>query len=180
MAKTKAKGKAKDHPQDFDTRVAHQVLLDGLENLCVAMNGAPLDRKVEVGSILWELGDHINEILNDVKKAIRIEAVARLGGKVGTCVVEGDDRGEASVKVPKATLYVPKGKNVDDLKQALGNDFPFFFEEVVTYKPRKEYEERVGSVGDALRKKILLEAVQRDEPTPRVSFKRHKPSKQEE
>jgi len=177
---TKAKGKGQDQTQAFDTRVAHQVLLDGLENLNAAMNAAPLDRKVEVGSILWELGDRVREVLNEIKKAVRIEAVARLGGQVGTCIVEGDDRGEASVNIPEATLHIPKGRNVDELKQALGRDFPFFFEEVVTHRPRKEYEERVAAVDDALRKKILLEAVQRDEPTPRVSFRRNKPSKREE
>ena len=176
----KAKAKAQGQPQAFDTRVAHQVLLDGLDNLHTAMSAAALDRKIEVGSILWELGDRVREALNEVKKAVRIEAVARLEGQVGTCLIEGDDRGEASVNIPEATLHVPKGRNVDDLKQALGSDFTLFFEEVVTHKPRKEYEERVAAVQDPLRKKILLDAVQRDEPTPRVSFRRHKPSKRDE
>ena len=177
---SRAKAKTEGQTQTFDTRVAHQVLLDGLNNLRAAMEGAPLGRKIEVGSILWELGDRVKDVLNEIKKFVRIDAVAQLEGQVGTCTLEGDDWGEATVNIPEATLRVMKGADIDDLEDVLGNDFSLFFEEVLTIKPRKEFEDRVTSLENALHKQILLNAVQRDEPTPRVSFKRHKSSKRDE
>jgi hypothetical protein len=66
------------------------------------------------------------------------------------------------------------------VKRVLGSEFGLFFEEVLTYKPRKEFEERVTALQNPLHKQILHNSVQRVEPTPRVSFRRHKQSKREE
>jgi len=172
-----SKAKASDKTQSFDTRVAHQVLLDGLDNIRTMMESASIERKIEVGSVLWELGDRLKETLDAIKKDVRQAAVQELGGQVGNVTLEGDDMGEATVTIPNASLRVPKGTNVENIKQALGSRFPFFFEEVITHKPQKEFEERVAAVTDALEQKILLSAVERTELTPRVSFRRHKPPK---
>lgn len=169
---TKAEGKLR-----FDTRTAHTVLMDGLDAIEASLEVATLERQVEIGSVLWELGDRVLGVLSKIKEALREEALRRSDGQVGMVLVEGDDFGEASVTIPEATLRVPKGINTDDLKRVLGSDFGLFFEEVVTVRPRKEFEERATAVKNALHQHVLHSSVQRVEGTPRVSFRRHKPPK---
>jgi hypothetical protein len=175
--KSMSKAEASDKTQSFDTRVAHQVLLDGLTTVLEALEGATVERKIEVGSILWEFGDRIKEALDPLKTAVRTEAVKEMKGQVGSTTLDGDDMGEATVTIPAAQLRLPKGRDIEDLKRALGAKFSFFFEETITYKPHKEYEERVQQVDDALTQKVLFDAIERNELTPRVSFRRDKPSK---
>jgi len=172
-----SKAKASDKTQSFDTRIAYQVLLDGLNTINESLEAASLERKIEIGSVLWELGDRVKEVLDAIKVDVRTTAVTDMEGKVGHTTLEGDDLGEATVTIPSAVLRIPKGKDIEDLKRVLGQRFAFFFEETITYKPHKEYEDRVGQLDDALTQKVLLDAVERNELTPRVSFRRNKPSK---
>ena len=177
---SKAK-KARDKTQSsFDTRMAHGTLIEGLKTISASLANSSIERKIEIGSVLWELGDTVRDVLDEIKKDVRNTAVAQLKGQVGNARLEGDDLGEATVNIPEASLRVPKGTNIDDLKKVLGADFGLFFEEVTTVKPRKEFEERVTALPNALHQQILHNAVARVEPTPRVSFKRHKVSKREE
>lgn len=164
--------------QVFDPRVAHKVLLEGLDNIALSLADAPVARKVEVGSVLWDVDERIVEVLAKIKESLRVEAIQRLDGGFGNCTIDGDDLGEASVRVLEAALRVPRGKNIEDIKRALGPDFfGLFFEEVVTYKPRAEYEERVLAVENPLHKKILLGCIERVEQTPRVAFRRARATK---
>lgn len=161
-----------DKTQSFDTRQAHKVLLEGLDHIQKSMEGAPLERKIEVGSVLWELGNQVRKVMDGIKEDVRQEAVKDLGGQVGNTQLDGDDVGAATVTILSASLKIPKGKDMEAVKQALGSQFSFFFEEVTTFKPRKEFEGRVEKVDDALKQKILLESVERHEHTPRVNFRR--------
>lgn len=170
---------ASDKTQSMDTRVAHQILLDGLSNLKNAMDDMSIERKIEVGSILWEVGDLVKDILDGIKVEVRQEAVKQCNGEAGTVELGGDDMGEAQVIILPAALRIPKGKDIGSLKEALGKRFSFFFEETVTYKPQREFEDRVAAVSDPLEQKILLDSVDRAEHTPRVLFRRNKPSKRD-
>jgi hypothetical protein len=76
-------------------------------------------------------------------------------------------------------LKIPKGKDLEGIKQALGPKFSLFFEENVSFKPHAEFERRVEQVKDALEQKILLDAVERHELTPRVHFRRDRPSRRD-
>jgi hypothetical protein len=174
--KSMSEAKASDKTQSLDTRVAHQQLLDGLDSIKESLDGASLERKIEIGSILWAMGDSVKEVIDLVKTDVREAAVQEMGGQVGSTTLEGDDWGEATVIIPSAQLVIPKGRDIDDLKRVLATKFSFFFEETITHKPHKEFEERVASMDDALTQKILLDAVERNELTPRVKFRRHKPS----
>jgi len=171
---------ANDKTQSFDTQVAHKVLLEGLDTIQSSMEGADLDRKIEVGSVLWELGDRVKKVLDSIKEDVRQAAVKELGGMVGHTKLDGDDMGSATVTILPASLKIPKGKDIEGIKQALGSKFSLFFEETVTHKPHKEFEKRVEQVNDALEQKILLDAVERQEMTPRVSFRRDRLSRRED
>ena len=162
---------------DPTTRVACDTLIEGVKSLKEMLKTADTDYQVEIGSVLWYLGDAITAALNAVKKDLREEATTQLGGTTGTATFDGTDLGTASVNVPKASLRVPKGKKIDDIKSAIGSDFSLFFEEVTTYKPRVEFDERVTNLTNPLHQQILLNAVERVEPTPRVSFRRNETPK---
>jgi hypothetical protein len=151
--------------------------LTQVERLKAMLNGSNIEDSVEIGSVLWYLGDAISDVLNGVKKELRSEAQQQLSGSTGTASFDGTDLGTASVNVPKASLRIPKGKKVDDIKMAIGSDFSLFFEEVTTYKPRAEFDARVTNLTNPLHQQILLNAVERVEPTPRVSFRRSAPPK---
>jgi len=174
-----SKADASDKTQSFDTRVAHQVLLDGLNTIKDSLRGASLDRKIEIGSILWAMGDSVKEVIDIIKEDVRNAAVKEMGGQIGSTTLDGDDMGEATVIIPAAQLIIPKGRDIEDLKRVLGSKFPFFFDETVTYKPQKEFEDRVAAMDDPLTQKVLLDAVERNELTPRVKFRRNRPSKRD-
>jgi hypothetical protein len=158
-------------------RIACDTLLTQVERLKAMLPTANTEDAVEIGSVLWCLGDAIGETLNTVKTNLRTEATTQLAGGTGTASFDGSDLGTAVVNIPKASLKVPKGKKIEDIKMAIGSDFSLFFEEVVSYKPRKEFDERVTNLSNPLHQQILLNSVERVEPTPRVSFRRNAPAK---
>jgi hypothetical protein len=158
---------------DPPIRVASDTLLTQVERLKTLLNGSNIEDSVEIGSVLWYLGDAISDVLTGIKKELRTEAATQLASGTGTATFDGTDLGTASVNVPKASLRIPKGKKVDDIKMAIGSDFSLFFEEITTYKPRAEFDARVTGLSNPLHQQILLNAVERVEPTPRVSFRRN-------
>jgi hypothetical protein len=161
---------------DTNTRTVCDSLLAQIESLKSQLATVATEDKVEIGSVLWAVGDAISDTLNGLKKELRTEAASQFGG-TGTASFDGTDLGTASVNFPKASLRVPKGKDMDTIKSAVGNDFALFFEEVTTYKPRAEFDKRVPTLNNPLHQQILLNAVERVEPTPRVSFRRNAPPK---
>ena len=163
-------------PSTSDTRVAHQIIRNGVDALRALLEGADTARKVEVGTILCEIEVLTKEMLVGVKKDLRTQGVQVMGGVVGMTTLEGDDYGEATVTIPAAQLRLPKGADIEDLQRALGSKFSRFFEETVTHKPHTDFEERVEAVEDALTQKVLLDAIERNELTPRVAFRRNRPS----
>jgi hypothetical protein len=160
-----------------NTRTVCDSLLAQIESLKSQLATITLEEKVEIGSVLWAVGDAISDTLNGVKKDLRVEGTTQLGGASGVTAFEGTDLGTASVTIPKASLRVPKGKDMDTIKTAIGSDFALFFEEVTTYKPRAEFDKRVPTINNPLHQQILLNSVERVEPTPRVSFRRNTPPK---
>lgn len=158
------------------TRDAHATLLKGITNLKKMVSvSEDIEFSVEVGSLLWDLINAADDALKEIKKSCREEAWGVLGGATGTHTIEGSDLGEASVNIPKAVWKLKKGKDVDALKMAMGSNFALFFEEITTHKPRSQWDDLVaGGNVEPLHKQLLMDAVNREEPTPRVSFKRNK------
>jgi len=156
-------------------QTAANVLLDQIKNLEAMIPGKPLNEKVEIGSILWDLGAAIDKALDGIKKEVRTEAVARLKGSPGIETLPGTYAGTCAVTIPKPSTRVVKGADMASVKSVLGSDFSLFFEEVTTYKPRSEFTERVTEMTDADQQQILLKSVEQKENTPRVSFRRQAP-----
>lgn len=166
--------------KQLETRQALAALLGGLDAIEQSLATAPLERQVEIGSVLWELDNHLDNLLEKIKGIIREEAVVRLGGQVGTTLIQGEDRGEAGVRILEADLRVPKHIRAEDLRRSLGSAFDKFFKEKISLSPREDFETLVPSVTDAAQQKTLHDAVERVELTPRVSFRRHRLSKRDD
>jgi hypothetical protein len=164
----------------LDTRHAHVVLMGGLEAIEQSLDTATLEHQVEVGSVLWDLDNRVHAVLEKIKTAIREKAIQRLGGQVGTTVIQGNDRGEAGVKILDADLRVLKHVDVGDLRRVLGPLFDTFFKEKVVLSPREDFEKLVLTLTDATQQKTLHDAIERVELTPRVSFRRQQPSKRDD
>lgn len=162
--------------QSITPRQAHEMLMQSIDTLRQKMATTDdVALTVEIGSLLWDLINAADKALKEVKIVCRQEAWKALQGQVGTHTLEGTDLGEATVNIPKAQWKLKKGKDVDGLKTAMGSNFSLFFEEVVTHKPRSEWDKLVSSPGvDPLHKQLLMDSVNREEPTPRVSFRRNK------
>jgi hypothetical protein len=155
------------------TRDIHGQLLSGLRALEEFLSNAQTQQKIEAGSILWEVGDALDKVLSEIKREVRNEALKQISPDQKSVSLRGSDLGQATVNFPKAVLKVPKSTNMEDVKHVLGEDFGLFFEEIVTYKPRKEFETRAVAVENTLHQEILHQSVQSVDPTPSVGFRRN-------
>jgi hypothetical protein len=162
-----------------DLRAYHERLLAGVRELDAGIENDDLTLQIEIGSILRDVSDAFGGLLDKIKEKVREHAVRRTGGRAGTCLLEGNDLGEATVNIPEASLRLTRDKSIEELRRALGGDFDLFFEEVTTHRPRKDFEARVAVLQDTSSKKTLLASVERVEATPRVGFKRGDANKPE-
>lgn len=170
------------HPvqKEFDSRRFAEQMQTNIETIKeTVFDKTTIETYVEVGSILWSLSDQIDAILKRIKAEIRAVALGHLDGQVGTVQLLGDDLGEVSVNFPEPILRVPRDKNIAGVQQMLGTDFKVFFDEVKTYQPAKDYEKQVAAIHDPITQRALLDAIERIEATPRVSFRRNRLSRRE-
>lgn len=159
-------------------RSRHEQLLLDLAALEASADPNELEHQVELGSVLRDVGDALEALLDKVKERVREHAIRRSGGRPGKYSLAGADLGAASVTIPEASLRLSRNK-VADLQRALGNDFDLFFEEVSTHVPCKDFEGRVAALQEVAQRRLLLAAVERIEATPRVGFKRGESNKLE-
>jgi uncharacterized protein YcfJ len=155
-------------------REAHLKLLEGVKTLAAQLDEMDLEDQIEVGSVLWDLGDAVEETMKKLKALVRVAALQEAKGKTGKIELNGADLGTVAVTIMGPKLEVGKGKKMEDIKTALGDDFGLFFEEKVTvaYKVCKEFKELVKKMEDPLHQEALLAVVESRESTPRVSFRR--------
>ena len=142
-----------------------------LEAIREAEQAQDTESVVEVGALLWSFIDVASKNFGMVKDYLRREAQKELNGESGKIVFNGHDNfTSATVSIPKPTFKVSKNFDADELKATLGPDFSRFFEEKVSYKPVKETGLKIASLSED-DQKVIVEAVDQVEPTPRVSFK---------
>jgi hypothetical protein len=159
-------------------RSRHEQLLLALAKLESMADLNELEHQVELGSVLRDVGDALETLLDKVKERLREHALQRSGGRPGKYSLTGTDLGVASVTIPEASLRLHRNK-VADLRRALGDDFGLFFEEVTTHAPCKDFEGRVAALQEGTTRHLLLAAVERVEATPRVGFRRGESNKLE-
>lgn len=154
---------------------AAQTITQQIRVLESFLQGKPLAEKVEIGSLLWDLRDLVSDTLDKIKDELRDEALSKLKRNPGIENFQGSFSGSCSVTVPKPSTRIVKGTDMSTLRTMLGDDFSLFFEETVSYKPRREFEERVAALEDPLHQQVLIKSIEHKDNTPRVSFRRNLP-----
>jgi len=129
-----------------------------------------LDDQIILGQRLWAARKRAEEALDPIKDNLRAEAVKQTGGKPGAAHLDATDGSRCTVSIPQPSLQVKKDADMAGLKTLLGGAFNDLFEEVVTYKPRKDLQTTAPTLPPD-QTKAVLGAVERVEPTPKVFFK---------
>ena len=93
-----------------------------------------------------------------------------VGAVGGTENFSGLLQGSAKVVVPGQSVKTRKGANIDELKAH--PSFPDVFEEVTTYKARRNAGEVVAGLPHGVEREAMLESLDIVNGTPRVSFTR--------
>ena len=126
----------------------------------------------EVAAIACELAKVVSIAqgrLEALKPVIRERAAGLRGSESHVQFQTG--AGRVSVTFP-SPLYKPrKGIDWDRMRTALGDRFDTYFTTKVTHGVRKDIEQVVKTRTASVEIGTVLEALSRDEPTPRVGFK---------
>ena len=121
---------------------------------------------VDTGQRLWLITKKVTPILERIKVRLREEAAP----SSGTSYFDSDF-GRSCMVVPQPpTLTTHKETDIEGLKTMLGDAFPEFFEEVVTYRPREGFNKKTLAL-PLDQQSALFEGVTLNNRTPRVVFK---------
>lgn len=127
---------------------------------------------VEAGTALAAIVTAAKDSLEQIKGALRADALKDLGYEPGSVNFEGLDIGQVSVTVPKPKLALVRNAKVDELKDILGEDFDTFFATKVAHTPHRNAGELVVRLATGPKKDALLENIEEKPQTPRVSFRK--------
>ena len=149
--------------------VAHKTIKDLVQDLTDATTQGDTASRVEAGSILWSLAEESKKALDDLKAHLR-EAAVKAVGPGGTESFNGLLQGSAKVVVPGQSVKTRKGVDIDDLKAH--PSFSDVFQEVTTYKARRNAGEVVADLPHGSERDAMLGSLDIVNGTPRVSFTR--------
>jgi len=143
-------------------------LLTDTEGVVPEVDNIPVTDLVALGQRLWWMTKRANKVLDAIKVRLRKEAHGHTGEDAWRC--DSPEGGHCLVIRNESILNVRKDADIVGLRALLGDRFPEFFQEVVTYKPHKHFQIRTaGCMTDE--QAVLLESVDLVDRTPRVVFK---------
>jgi len=134
----------------------------------ITKGGMSVEDAVTLGGILAGTVKKANNALEPLKGALREVAVDQANGSPGPQYFVSPDGSKCTVVIPKTTLQIRKGTDIEDLKGTLGDAFDAFFETKVKYSPRKDFQRVASKHAHA---KTAMAVVDFTDGTPRVSFK---------
>lgn len=158
-------------PDNFNPNDLLKEVFTAIGQLGDALEGEAVEQQVEIGATLWAITERANKTMEQAKDALRDEAERVLGGP-GTHTFDGVGATQAMVSIPKPSLRLQKGADIDMLKKILGGDFERFFEEHVSYTPKSDFTERRAADSDPTHTAMLDKFVDAVPNTPRVTFRR--------
>lgn len=138
--------------------------LDIVEGASSHLDQMDLQSLVEMGQRLWWVVKRANKILDGIKVRFRNEA------QHGHARFDAPDGSHCLVIPHSAGVTLRKDADIEQVKKILGDRFDLFFEEVVTYKPRKDFTSRVASC-PVSEQKLVMHVIDIADRTPRVVFK---------
>ena len=127
----------------------------------------PIDGYIDIGLELTSITKMVEKDLELVKISLREEALQRNNQKSGNVELRPS---LCQVRIPLTKVELRKDADMVDLKAKTGPIFPMVFEEVTTYKPRKDFQELVGACDPAIQSE-LMGVVELKDPSPQVFFK---------
>jgi hypothetical protein len=126
------------------------------------------DDAVVLGVLLHRAMRKASGAIEPLKTTLREAAVDEANGAPGPRYFTAPDGSKCTVVIPKTTLSIRKGLDVEDLRSELGKDFDAFFDTKIKYVPRKNFQKVAATHHLA---KAAMAAVDFTDGTPRVSFK---------
>jgi hypothetical protein len=129
------------------------------------------------------LADAVAKALNPLKERLREAGITELEGTSGSTHIEGaDNTGKVTVTVPSPQIRFTKSADPEGLKAMLGDSFDIYFTTKVSYAPRKNIRDVVVARAKMMHKRaadevmshaeaLVMESIEEQQPTPRVSFK---------
>jgi hypothetical protein len=150
---------------------SHRTLNAVIDELKEATMSGDTSHRVEAGSVLWAIAEDLKKSLDNLKKQLREEALLAIPlGESGTEKFKGLHSGSAKVVVMSESVKPRKGADIDSLKTLAS--FGDVFEEVTTFKARRNAAEVVAGLPHGAERTALLESIDIVNGTPRVSFTR--------
>jgi len=134
-----------------------------------ASPGLTTEETVALGQRLWDIRECVDGIFNPLKDSLRAKGLQETKGLPGTRHFFSPDGSRCTVTVPVSVVQVKKDADTEGLKVLLGPDFAELFEEVITYKTRKDFQKKVPDL-EPDKTKAALDAVKVVESTTRVMF----------
>ena len=126
----------------------------------------------EIARVACYLASHISTAqgaLEPLKSLLRDLAATQRGDE--SHVHYTTDAGSVSVTFPQPKYRARKGTDWDVVRKDLGDRFDTYFVTRVSYEARKDIEAVIKVRTAATEVPTVLNAVERNEPTPRVGFK---------
>lgn len=145
--------------------LTHLGQVEGVETFLDQLDRTEL---VALGQRLWWLNKRANKVLDGIKIRLRDEAAAQGGS--GTCRFDSPDGSHCLIIPHASSLGLRKDADIEAVKTLLGPRWRDFFDEVITYKPRKDFQNRTAACTPA-EQAALLGVIDLSDRTPRVVFK---------
>lgn len=140
------------------------VLIRAMERPDVAVSDL-----VDIGTTLAGVIGAAKDATDTVKSLLRAEALKTLGHEAGKAEF-ATATGQVVVTVPSPRMELHDHADMAALQTILGEDFSTFFEERVTYVPRRDIATLIIALPPGPSRDALLAAVTEKEQTPRVAF----------
>ena len=148
------------------------ILVTGLKDLAteiqtVVNKGLPVEDLIDIGLDLDIIAKIAIKELNPIKNILRQTAVDQNKQQAGNVELRP---GICQVRIPKPKVTVRKNYNMTKLKSLLGPVFPTVFNEVITFKPQKDFQDAVSQC-DLVQQNDIMAAVEMKDNSPKVFFK---------
>lgn len=126
----------------------------------------------ELVTMGWRLNDilkHTTEVLEQIKTRLRQEAAKMPKGQIENQRFKSDGPYSCLVIPEPSTVDLKETTDIPKLKADLGSNFTVYFEEIVKYKPVRNFQELVVKAPPA-EQTLLFEAIDQNQRKARVSF----------
>jgi len=145
----------------------------GIEKLGQDLNGSCLTpgEQVSLGQALYLVTKKAEAILSSMKESLREEAVRQSQGQAGAQTLAAPDGSRCTVMIHPPSVRVRKDADMTGLKTSLGLGFSALFEEITTFKPRKDFQTVAATIQDPVQMQNVMEVVDIAADTPKVFFK---------